>query len=182
MFHIVLYQPVIPQNTGSIARLCACTGSHLHLIHPLGFDTSSARVKRAGLDYWDHVAKTEHADWEAFLATQQPRHLFFLSKKATKSFTEVSYPEDSYLVLGSETQGLPDTLHAQYAERFFQIPMRTNLVRSLNLAQAAAVVVYEALRQNAFEQITSCTESVVLPSPASHEASRPGTRHEWIDL
>ncbi len=148
MFHIVLHQPVIPQNTGSIARLCACTGATLHLIHPLGFKTDAARVKRAGLDYWDHVGVREHLDWAEFLKKEAPKELFFFSKKATKPFGKAVFPKDTYLVLGSETEGLPTSLFEAYPDRFLQIPMRTHLVRSLNLAQAAAVVLYEALRQH----------------------------------
>lgn len=147
-FHVVLHQPVIPQNTGSIARLCACTGAVLHLVHPLGFQTDAARVKRAGLDYWEHVDIREHASWEAFLEAEKPAELFFLSKKAHKPFNRAEFPEGSYLVLGSETKGLPEEWFPLYPERFLQIPMRTELVRSLNLAQAAAVVLYEALRQH----------------------------------
>jgi len=151
--HIVLYQPVIPQNTGSIARLCACTGARLHLIHPLGFRTDEASVKRAGLDYWDHVAVREHESWEAFLETEKPRHLAFLSKFATRPYTEIEWSEPTYLVFGSETKGLPRRLHDAHPESFFQIPMRTNLVRSLNLSQCAALVLYEGLRQDGFEAI-----------------------------
>ncbi len=154
MFHLVLYQPVIPQNTGSIARLCACTGAKMHLIHPLGFQIDAARVRRAGLDYWEYVDIAEHENWEAFLASENPEHLFFLSKKAEKPMYDTPIPSGSYLVLGSETQGLPDHLHQTERARFLKIPMRTHLVRSLNLAQAAAVVLYEALRQNDFEGIT----------------------------
>lgn len=157
MFHLVLYQPVIPQNTGSIARLCACTGAKLHLIHPLGFAIDAARVRRAGLDYWEYVDIAEHKDWDAFLAAENPRHLFFLSKKAEKPMYETPIPSGSYLVLGSETQGLPEHLHQTERARFLKIPMRTHLVRSLNLAQAAAVVLYEALRQNDFEGVADFT-------------------------
>lgn len=164
-FHVVLHEPVIPQNTGSIARLCACTGAVLHLIHPLGFEITAARLKRAGLDYWDHVDVREHASWGAFLEAEKPLEMFFLSKKAHKNFTHASFPPGSYLVLGSETKGLPEAWFDQYEGRFLQIPMRTHLVRSLNLAQAAAVVLYEALRQNDFSTIS------VLPSTLAQEAS-----------
>lgn len=157
MFHVVLYQPVIPQNTGSIARLCACTGAKLHLIHPLGFQIDAARVRRAGLDYWEYVDIAEHANWEAFVAAEKPEHLFFLSKKAEKPLSKTAIPSGSYLVLGSETDGLPESLHQSEKARFLKIPMRTHLVRSLNLAQAAAVVLYEALRQNDFEGIEGFT-------------------------
>jgi tRNA (cytidine/uridine-2'-O-)-methyltransferase len=152
-FHVVLYQPVIPQNTGSIARLCACTGAVLHLIHPLGFRTDAASVKRAGLDYWPHVGVREHADWDAFIAAEQPANLFFLSKLATASFADIRYSMPVYLVFGSETKGLPDFLRERYPQGFLRIPMRTHLVRSLNLSQSAAVVLYEALRQNTYAGI-----------------------------
>lgn len=152
-FNIVLYQPVIPQNTGSIARLCACTGAALHLIRPLGFQIDAAAVKRAGLDYWPHVSVTDYEDWNDFLERENPDALFFLSKLAKKSYTELTYSGPVHLVFGSETSGLPDSLWKRYPDRFFLIPMRTDLVRSLNLAQAAAVVLYEALRQNEFPEI-----------------------------
>lgn len=151
--HVVLHQPVIPQNTGSIARLCACTGAHLHLIHPLGFQIDEAKLKRAGLDYWPHVSIREHSSFDAFLGDQKPENIYFLSKFAQRPYTAVRFKDPVYLVLGSETQGLPQSIHTQYADRLLQIPMRTHLVRSLNLAQAAAIVVYEALRQDGFAMI-----------------------------
>jgi len=147
LFHIVLYHPVIPQNTGSIARLCACTGAVLHLIHPLGFRTDEASVRRAGLDYWRHVDVREHADWDAFVAKEKPERLFFFSKFSRAPYTGRQLPPGSFFVFGSETKGLPDFLRERYPDGFLQVPMRTNLVRSLNLAQCAAIVVYEALRQ-----------------------------------
>jgi tRNA (cytidine/uridine-2'-O-)-methyltransferase len=150
-FHIVLYQPVIPQNTGSIARLCACTGAVLHLIHPLGFLVDEASVKRAGLDYWPHVAIREHANWEEFQKTEQPEAIYFFSKFSTRYYTEVKFPPGAYLVFGSETKGLPDSFHKAYSDHFYKIPMRTHLVRSLNLSQAAAIVLYEGLRQTGFD-------------------------------
>lgn len=153
MFHIVLYQPVIPQNTGSIARLCACTGAELHLIKPLGFDVDEASVRRAGLDYWPHVKVTTYENWNDFVKIQSPEHLFFYSKFSTVPYTKAEYPLQSYLVFGSETKGLPDDLREDYPKSFFKIPMRTNIVRSLNLSQSAAIVVYEALRQNEYPEI-----------------------------
>jgi tRNA (cytidine/uridine-2'-O-)-methyltransferase len=147
---IVLHQPVIPQNTGSIARLCACTGATLHLIHPLGFSIDEASVRRAGLDYWPHVDIRGHNNWEDFLNNEQPENLHFLSKFATRSYTEISFTPPVYIVFGSETKGLPESLWNSYRERFFKVPMRTDLVRSLNLSQCVAVVTYEALRQNNF--------------------------------
>src|SRR4051794_5833006 len=114
-FHVVLYEPVIPQNTGAIARLCACTGATLHLIHPLGFRTDAASVKRAGLDYWPYVGIREHASWPAFLSTETPENLFFFSKFARASYAEVSFLPPVYLVFGSETKGLPASLRDEHA-------------------------------------------------------------------
>lgn len=150
--HLVLYEPVIPQNTGSIARLCACTGAVLHLIHPLGFRTDAASVKRAGLDYWPHVDVREHANWENFLAQEKPEHTFFFSKHATTPYTKAPLKtQPLYLVFGSETTGLPPSFREIYPHNFFIVPMRTHLVRSLNLAQCAAVVLYEAIRQSSLD-------------------------------
>lgn len=153
LFHLVLHEPVIPQNTGSIARLCACTGATLHLIHPLGFQVDEASVKRAGLDYWEHVTIENHEDWEAFLEAQQPEHFYFFSKWGEKSFWGESFVPSNkpvYLILGSETKGLPEHLWNRYPERFLKVPMRTEIVRSLNLSQCAGIVLYEALRQAGF--------------------------------
>lgn len=147
-FHIVLHEPVIPQNTGSIARLCACTGAALHLIHPLGFSIDDASVRRAGLDYWPHLQIREHENWEHFVNDQQPTQLLLFSKFATRSYFDVQIQPGAYLVFGSETTGLPADLRGRYAEACVQIPMRTELVRSLNLAQCAALGVYEGIRQN----------------------------------
>ncbi len=147
-FHIVLHEPVIPQNTGSIARLCACTGATLHLIRPLGFSIDEASVKRAGLDYWPHVDVRAHDNWEAFLEAEKPDKLFFLSKFASYPYTEARLTAPAYLVFGSETKGLPQSFFQTYEGKFLQIPMRTHLVRSLNLSQAVAIVLYEGIRQS----------------------------------
>ncbi len=146
--NIVLYQPVIPQNTGSIARLCACTGATLHLIHPLGFKVDEASVKRAGLDYWPYVDVRNHDSWGAFLKNEQPNQLTLYSKFAVQPYTHCTYQLPTYLVFGSETEGLPQELHQTYVSQLYKIPMRTSIVRSLNLAQSAAVVLYEVVRQH----------------------------------
>lgn len=151
--NIVLVNPVIPQNTGSIARLCACTGATLHLIHPLGFQTDEAAVKRAGLDYWDHVDIREHESWEHFVASENPEQLFFYTKFAKRLYTDANFSQGGYLVFGSETKGLPTEIKTRYEASLYLIPMRLNLVRSLNLAQAAAIVAYEALRQVNFKPL-----------------------------
>ena len=157
--HIVLYQPVIPQNTGSIARLCACTGIKLHLIHPLGFSTDSAQVKRAGLDYWEYVDIKEHDSWEAFLAKETPKTLYFFTKFAARPYHEVQFDKNAYLVFGSETKGLPKEIHTQYEGQRVWIPMKSDVVRSLNLAHSAAIASYEALRQNGFEDLLQYSEA-----------------------
>lgn len=150
LFNLVLYEPVIPQNTGSIARLCACTGAALHLIHPLGFQVDEASVRRAGLDYWPHVKVINHPNWEAFWSSEVPENIFFFSKWGKTSFWGTPLNEPVYLVFGSETTGLPDSLRERFPNQFLKIPMRTDIVRSLNLAQSAAIVLYEALRQSGF--------------------------------
>lgn len=150
-FHIVLYQPVIPQNTGSIARLCACTGTVLHLIHPLGFQVDARSVKRAGLDYWPYVDVFEHENWGAFLKKEDPKNLYLFSKFAKTLFYEARYETPGYLVFGSETTGLPETIRHKYPDVLSKIPMRTEFVRSLNLAQSTAIVLYEALRQHNYQ-------------------------------
>lgn len=140
---IVLYQPQIPQNTGNIVRTCAATGSGLVLVRPLGFSTNSRWLKRAGLDYWDGVPIEEIDDIESVLTGS----FFFFSSKATKFYTEAEYTPNSLLIFGSETSGLPDFLKEKYPDRFYTIPMVEG-TRCLNLANSAAIVVYEGLRQN----------------------------------
>lgn len=145
--HIVLVAPEIPQNTGTIGRLCVCTDTTLHLIKPLGFSLSESYLKRAGLDYWPYLQLQVHDHWEAFLATAAPRRLFFASTKATRSYFSYSFQFGDYLVFGNEGSGLPPPLYERYAEQLYQIPMPGEHQRSLNLANAVSIVVYEAYRQ-----------------------------------
>jgi len=147
LFHIILHQPEIPQNTGSIGRLCVCTNSKLHLIHPLGFDTSDYYLRRAGLDYWEKLAPTHYKDWQDFLDRNPARRLWLLSTKGQSLHTQARYEEGDGLVLGCETKGLPKEILEANSEKLVKIPMPGDFHRSLNLAQAAAVVLYEALRQ-----------------------------------
>ena len=145
---VVLIEPEIPPNTGNVARLCAATGSELHLVHPLGFSVSEKAVRRAGLDYWHLVAVQEHPSLEAFLASRdqaQAMHLF--TGRAQKSYHEARYLPGDYLVFGRESAGLPAALLEQFEKEQVGIPM-PGLVRSLNLANAATLGIYEALRQN----------------------------------
>jgi tRNA (cytidine/uridine-2'-O-)-methyltransferase len=146
--HVVLYQPEIPPNTGSIARLCAATQTPLHLISPLGFKLDDKHLKRAGLDYWEYVDVRVHGSWERFLATLEGQRLLFFSKRARPSYTTARFERDDYLVFGPETRGLPQELLDAHPDRAYRIPMLTQRIRSLNLASAVSIVLYEGLRQH----------------------------------
>lgn len=145
--NIVLLTPEIPPNTGNVARLCAATKSHLHLVHPLGFSTDEKAVRRAGLDYWHLVSITEHENWNAFESSRdREAALFFFTGKAERSYLDVSFSPGDYLIFGKESTGLPEELLSEHPTQLVGIPT-LGQVRSLNLANAAAIVVYEALRQ-----------------------------------
>ena len=147
--HVVLVRPEIPPNTGTIARLCAATATRLHLIRPLGFSLEDRYLKRAGLDYWPHVDVVVHDDWEQFLAQERAQSLLFFSARAARSYLDAPYttPATTHLVFGGETHGLPAALRATHQDALYRIPIFNNSVRSLNLANAVAIVLYEALRQ-----------------------------------
>jgi tRNA (cytidine/uridine-2'-O-)-methyltransferase len=152
MYHrlnVVLVEPLIPQNTGSTARLCAATYTLLHLIEPLGFELSDKYLKRAGLDYWPEVKLRTYPNWNSFILENSiPRErLWFLTKHAERSYTEAVFNEGDYLVFGNETRGLPPALHEDYNDRRYKIPMDNPNVRSINLSNAVSVVLYEARRQ-----------------------------------
>lgn len=150
MFHVVLFQPEIPPNTGNIIRLCANAGAALHLIHPLGFELSEARVKRAGLDYHEMTMVREHADLDAFKQAVAPSRLFAVSTRGTRRYTDVAYASGDAFLFGPETRGLPQgLLDAMPPEQILRLPMRPRN-RSLNLSNAVAVLVYEAWRQRGF--------------------------------
>jgi tRNA (cytidine/uridine-2'-O-)-methyltransferase len=152
--HIVFVEPEIPQNTGSTARLCAATGTPLHLVGKLGFRIDAAAVKRAGLDYWPHVTVLRHENFEALREAAGPGARFwFFTKRAGKNYTQVEYRPDDYLVFGAETRGLPDSLTAAFPEQCVRIPIDDTAVRSLNLATSAGIALYEALRQNDYPGI-----------------------------
>jgi tRNA (cytidine/uridine-2'-O-)-methyltransferase len=146
-FHVVLVAPEIPPNTGTTARLCAATDTRLHLVGPLGFSLEDRYLRRAGLDYWPHVDLETHADWPTFRARHRCAPLFLFSAHAERSFTTARYQRGDFLVFGGETRGLDPALLAEHAGSTFTIPMTSRSVRSLNLANAAAIVLYEALRQ-----------------------------------
>ncbi|MDC0357322.1 tRNA (cytidine(34)-2'-O)-methyltransferase [Oligoflexia bacterium] len=145
---IVLVNPEIPQNTGSIARTCAATETPLHLVGKLGFDISEKSVRRAGLDYWPYVKLHEHAAFKDYMDSAQPKTVWLFSKFASKLYTDVAYDKDDALVFGSETKGLGQAFLSQYpTEQIVKIPMTCKAVRSLNLSNAVSIALYEALRQ-----------------------------------
>lgn len=147
--HIVLVEPQIPQNTGNIARTCAATGAHLHLVHPLGFSVDDSRLRRAGLDYWHLLSVTHYGDLADFFI----RHagpFFYFTTKARTVYSGAAYPEGSYLVFGREDKGLPEAVLTAHPERCVRLPMIAG-ARSLNLSNAVAVAAFEALRQQGFK-------------------------------
>lgn len=146
-FNIVLVEPEIPQNTGNIARLCAATGTVLNLIEPLGFRLTDREVKRAGLDYWDAVEIRRFPNIGKFSEDFQNHRKLFFSTSGTKSYTEAEYQPGDCLIFGSESRGLPLDLLAAHPDDVYNIPMKLESVRSLNLANAVSIVLYEALRQ-----------------------------------
>ena len=149
MLNVVLVEPEIPQNCGNIARTCAATGSRLHLIRPLGFDISEKAVRRAGLDYWHMVDVRVYDNLEDFFAKNDVKQMWCLSTKAPRSYTEAAFEDECYLLFGKETKGLPESFLQQHCESCVRIPMRSD-ARSLNLSNAVAITVFEALRQLSF--------------------------------
>jgi len=151
-FHIVLVEPEIPANTGNIARTCAATGAHLHLVHPLGFSTDDKQLKRAGLDYW-HSVTIEYHDSFAELQHKYPdATYYFASTKGKKYYSDFAYKDGDFLVFGKETKGLPEELIYSNLDTCIKMPM-TDAVRSLNLSNSVCAVLYEALRQNEFPDL-----------------------------
>ncbi|MFK4566089.1 tRNA (uridine(34)/cytosine(34)/5-carboxymethylaminomethyluridine(34)-2'-O)-methyltransferase TrmL [Enterococcus sp. UD-01] len=153
--HIVLFEPQIPANTGNIARTCAATNSPLHLIEPLGFQTDDKHLKRAGLDYWNNVNITYHKDLAAFLTHLGNNQLHLITKFANQTYSEVNYADgkDHYFMFGKETTGLPEEFMRENEEKCLRIPMDDTHVRSLNLSNTVALIVYEALRQQDFPSL-----------------------------
>jgi tRNA (cytidine/uridine-2'-O-)-methyltransferase len=146
MLHVALYEPEIPPNTGNIARLCAATGAQLHLIGRLGFRLDDRHLLRAGCDYWHSVAVCRHLTYDEFEAAVTGR-IFCLTKHAPTSYTQARFRDGDCLLFGNESSGLPVSIRERHAALAFHIPMPTGKVRSLNLATAAGIVLYEALRQ-----------------------------------
>lgn len=151
MFHIVLYQPEIPPNTGNIIRLCANTGAQLHLVKPLGFVLEDKQLKRAGLDYHEYATLKVHEDWKACKAALAGKRMFALTTKGSQRYTNVQFADEDVFVFGPETRGLPEEVRNEFAPEFrLRLPMLPEN-RSLNLSNSAAVLIYEAWRQLGFE-------------------------------
>lgn len=148
--NIVLHQPEIPANTGNIGRTCVATGSALHLIEPLGFRLDEKSIKRAGMDYWQYLDVTRYVDFEEFRSLHPDAKLWMATTKAKRTYTEVSFGPDDYIMFGKESAGIPEELLVEYEENCIRIPMLDE-IRSLNLSNSVAIVLYEALRQNHFE-------------------------------
>ena len=153
-FHIVLLEPEIPANTGNIGRSCVCTGSVLHLIRPLGFQVDDKMIRRAGLDYWKDLDVQIYDNFADFLQ-RNPEcegRLYMATTKARRTYADVSFRDGDYIMFGKESAGIPEEILVQYEPQCIRIPMATDR-RSLNLSNAASIVLYEALRQNAFLQL-----------------------------
>ena len=148
--NIVLHEPEIPQNTGNIARTCAATGASLHLIRPLGFTIDDKKLKRAGLDYWNLLDITYYDGLDDFYAKHPDATVYYFSTKSQHVYTEVTYPDEVFIMFGKETRGLPEELLKKHPDTCVRLPMREGL-RSLNLSNTVAVAVYEILRQRDFE-------------------------------
>ncbi|HJA11795.1 MAG TPA: tRNA (cytidine(34)-2'-O)-methyltransferase [Candidatus Mediterraneibacter merdipullorum] len=149
MLNIVLHEPEIPANTGNIGRTCVAAGARLHLIGPLGFSLSEKALRRAGMDYWKDLDVTVYIDYKDFLEKNPGAKIYMATTKARKVYTEVSYEPDCYIMFGKESAGIPEEILVEHPENCVRIPMQEK-IRSLNLGNSAAIVLYEALRQNGF--------------------------------
>ena len=159
ILNIVLVEPQIPQNTGNVARTCAATGARLHLVEPMGFRVDDAKLKRAGLDYWHLLDITYYENLNDFFEKNKGGNFFYFSTKATKIYSDVDYPDNSYLVFGKETAGLPEELLFANPESCVRLPMINNsAARSLNLSNTVAIGVYEVLRQWGFPKLKTSGE------------------------
>ena len=151
--NVVLLEPEIPANTGNIGRTCMATGTRLHLIEPLGFRLGEKELRRAGMDYWDQLDVTRYADYEEFLEKNPGAKIYMATTKGPRAYTEVHFEPDCYLMFGKESAGIPEEILVENRENCIRIPMWGD-IRSLNLSNSVAIVLYEALRQNGFEQMT----------------------------
>lgn len=150
--NIILHQPEIPANTGNIGRTCVATGTKLHLIEPLGFKLNEKSIKRAGMDYWEHLDVTRYVNFAEFLEKNPNAKIWMATTKAKHIYTEVEYSPDDFIMFGKESAGIPEEILVDYEETCIRIPMLEQ-VRSLNLSNSVAIVLYEALRQNGFSHM-----------------------------
>ena len=150
--NIILHQPEIPANTGNIGRTCVATGTSLHLIEPLGFRLNEKSIKRAGMDYWEHLDVTRYINFEEFLEKNPGAKIYMATTKGQHVYTEVKYEPDCYIMFGKESAGIPEEILVKHPDNCIRIPMLSE-IRSLNLSNSVAVVLYEALRQNHFESM-----------------------------
>lgn len=153
MLNIVLFEPEIPANTGNIGRTCVATNTRLHLIEPLGFRLDEKSLKRAGMDYWKDLDVTTYIDFQDFLDKNPDAKIYMATTKAPKVYTDVNYEADCYIMFGKESAGIPEEILVQHKEDSIRIPM-VGGIRSLNLGNSVAIVLYEALRQNGFQNMT----------------------------
>ena len=157
MLNIVLHEPEMPANTGNIGRTCVATGTRLHLIEPLGFKLNEKAIKRAGLDYWDKLDVLVYDDYEDFLNKNPGARIYMATTKAHKTYTQVNYEDDCYIMFGKESAGIPEEILVNNEENCIRIPMVGD-IRSLNLSNSVAIVLYEALRQNNFADMNLAGE------------------------
>ena len=150
--NIVLFEPEIPANTGNIGRTCVATGTRLHLIEPLGFRLNEKSIKRAGMDYWEHLDVTRYINFEDFLEKNPGAKIYMATTKGQHVYSEVNYEPDCYIMFGKESAGIPEEILVKHPENCIRIPMLGE-IRSLNLSNSVAVVLYEALRQNHFDHM-----------------------------
>ena len=150
--HIVLHQPEIPANTGNIGRTCVATGTPLHLIEPLGFRLDEKAIKRAGMDYWDKLKVSNYINYEDFKAKNPGAKVWYATTKAKRTYTDVKFGPDDYIMFGKESAGIPEEILVDNEETCIRIPMKPD-IRSLNLSNSVAIVLYEALRQQGFEDM-----------------------------
>lgn len=150
--HIILHQPEIPANTGNIGRTCVATGTDLHLIEPLGFRLTEKEIKRAGMDYWEHLNVTRYMNFDEFKSIHPNAKIWMATTKAKHVYTDVSFGPDDYIMFGKESAGIPEEILVDYEETCIRIPMLPQ-IRSLNLSNSVAIVLYEALRQQNFSQM-----------------------------
>ena len=145
-FNIVLIEPEIPMNTGNIGRLSLASGSVLHLVKPFGFEIDDSRLKRAGLDYWKHISVNIYENVDEFFSINKDKNMVYLSSSGKKNYTSIDYKDDMFFVFGKESAGLPKNIIAKNSDKLYKIPIYSTYVRSLNLANAVSIVVYDGLR------------------------------------